>query len=1203
MHTNSVPGGGRTLFNFKGASFVALLLGAFWASAPAASAQEGEFIWANGGQSNEWSDPSNWLEHESPSGTFTGVVLFTGTGTSDQNISSSFPGALDFDNTGTFTLTGESFLFDGQAITLGSGPVIIENPIVLEGASPISSGSSSNLTLTGGVTGAGTLLWGAGDLTLSGSNDFGNGSLEAGGGNVTIASGASLTNTSVDFGGTTLLIDGTITGGDFQLEGNDTTATLQSSGTLTTGETDVGDSGSSAAVFTQNGGNHTTSRLVLSYAPPGGPDSEEPSTPGTYHLNGGTLTTASISSGGGSSAIYFNGGTLIASDNNPEFFEGLTGAYIQSGGLTLDNGGYNITVSQPLLSDPALNGATDGGAAFQGSGTTTLAGASTYTGTTSINAGTVVVASGGSLNGTAEIDVAGGAVFTIDNGSVAPGNEGSLALGTSGTAPATANLSFGTLTVGETEIGVAGGSTGIFNQTGGTHNADSLFVGVSSTSTGTYNLSGGTFNTYYMSIGVDGTGVFNQTGGTVNNGDELLVGTGAGSVGIYTQSGGSNSSLYLYLDAVSGAQGTYNLDGGTLTTSGIQDLHAGFSAFNFDGGTLVASGGDGSVPFGAVPFLSGVSSLTVGANGGTIDNGGFGITFADGLAHNAALGANPDGGLVFQGSGTTTLAAPGTYNGGTTITAGAVDLTADTAAGTGNITLKGGELIGSADIGNQIVLAQSQNTLAATAGDTFTLDGTINFTSSPTTLTIGDPVNTGTVVITSDLSLGANNVQITSGVTLDGQGSIELSGGEVGGAGTLVNDGTVSGSGTVASGFVNESDGVVSVGSPGTLRIASGFTNNGLVEVLSSGAVLSGGQITNQGQIEGYGNIRNAIANTSGSIEALGGTLDLTGNVSNGAHGTISAAAGNEVLVAQGLATNAGLISLSGGEFNNNNQSLDNTGLISGYGTLSTGTSATTSSGTVDFAGGTTTVQGGFNVTGGTVDIYNTATFDGAVQISGGAVTTHAANAIFARGLTVNGGSYFNDPSITQAAFISVGPAGSIGGGAGSLYQVSGDVDNQSQYNLLSTSTLEFVAPGDANTNQHALTWSVTTGKTDLGTLLVDSGQTLQTQNSEDGSTGSLHVAAVELNFVIDASESAPGGLLSTSQLTTDVDSVLTGGNLIIYYDANNSANSYLQDETILYGDGGELIAVTPEPQTWALLVAGLILLCWQARRKLVRPR
>ena len=81
---------------------------------------------------------------------------------------------------------------------------------------------------------------------------------------------------------------------------------------------------------------------------------------------------------------------------------------------------------------------------------------------------------------------------------------------------------------------------------------------------GTYNLSGsGQLSSLSEAIGYSGTGVF-------------------------TQSGGTNSASLLYIAALSGSNGTYNLNGGTLALDYLA-IGSGTGAFNFNGGTLTAA--------------------------------------------------------------------------------------------------------------------------------------------------------------------------------------------------------------------------------------------------------------------------------------------------------------------------------------------------------------------------------------------------------------------------------------------------------------------------------------------------------------------------------------------------------------------------------------------------------------------------------------
>ncbi len=62
---------------------------------------------------------------------------------------------------------------------------------------------------------------------------------------------------------------------------------------------------------------------------------------------------------------------------------------MQTGGAIIDTNGNNITVLQPLLHPAALGATLDGGLTKNGAGTIQLGGASTYTGATIINTGTL----------------------------------------------------------------------------------------------------------------------------------------------------------------------------------------------------------------------------------------------------------------------------------------------------------------------------------------------------------------------------------------------------------------------------------------------------------------------------------------------------------------------------------------------------------------------------------------------------------------------------------------------------------------------------------------------------------------------------------------------------------------------------------------------------------------------------------------------
>jgi autotransporter-associated beta strand protein len=98
-----------------------------------------------------------------------------------------------------------------------------------------------------------------------------------------------------------------------------------------------------------------------------------------YNLNGGTLTVPSITrtTSGGSGTFNFNGGTLKPTASTATFMQGLTAANIQSGGAKIDMGGNSITIGQGLSGTGSLTQI--------GTGTLTLSGNNTYTGSTIIS--------------------------------------------------------------------------------------------------------------------------------------------------------------------------------------------------------------------------------------------------------------------------------------------------------------------------------------------------------------------------------------------------------------------------------------------------------------------------------------------------------------------------------------------------------------------------------------------------------------------------------------------------------------------------------------------------------------------------------------------------------------------------------------------------------------------------------------------------
>lgn len=325
-----------------------------------------------------------------------------------------------------------------------------------------------------------------------------------------------------------------------------------------------------------------------------------------------------------------------------------------------------------------------------------LTGDNTYTGATTVSAGTL------SLTGNRTVAASG--TFNVGN---LTGNTGTL------------NISNGSFTIGTGGstflVGNGTASTGIMNQSGGnlTTIGNQLLIG-NGTATGIYNLSGGTLTTIASSLGVT-VGVNTGTTATFN-----LSGTGTlsmpvnstlqicrsdnspatGVTGTFTQTGGTatvgilqiggsnttpvnnaNANATLSLTGGSFSAATFNVLSGansstsTITIGGTADVTlpafptargpAATATLNFDGGTLrplTAS----------TAYLGGLTNAFIRAGGARFDVAGFNdITVSQSLL---TAPASPGGGLTKEGAGTLTLTGANTYTGATAVTAGALAL-------------------------------------------------------------------------------------------------------------------------------------------------------------------------------------------------------------------------------------------------------------------------------------------------------------------------------------------------------------------------------------------------------------------------------------------------------------------------------------------------------------------------------------------------
>lgn len=112
--------------------------------------------------------------------------------------------------------------------------------------------------------------------------------------------------------------------------------------------------------------------------------------------------------------LVFDGGTYEPNANAAGLaLSGLTAAHVSAGGAVISTAnlpsGAAYTIAQALETDPALDGAPDGGLVKKGAGTLALSGANTYAGRTVVEAGTLAVANADAISDS--VTVANGAAI------------------------------------------------------------------------------------------------------------------------------------------------------------------------------------------------------------------------------------------------------------------------------------------------------------------------------------------------------------------------------------------------------------------------------------------------------------------------------------------------------------------------------------------------------------------------------------------------------------------------------------------------------------------------------------------------------------------------------------------------------------------------------------------------------------------------